>query len=140
MASSEDKKQDTLSLFEIKQMIEKGSTVITPHQGEGGVGRIYTELDSLNKKFEELRDIVIGVKKEGESPKKKNTKKRVIALLQANKRLNPADLGKQLGLSRVRANEYLKELENESIVKSITIKRKKFYMLQSDVVGKSYSN
>ncbi|GEM_PF-2282873 len=137
----EGDKKDISKLFEIKHIIEKGSTSVACGEGEGSINRIYSELDSLNKKFEELRDVVIGLKKHGSSistPRKNMVKREIIALLQKHKRLNSSQLGKIIGLSRVRANEYLKELEDESIAKGITIKKKKFYMLENDLIGKVY--
>jgi hypothetical protein len=126
---------DVNTMFDVKHLIEKSSNMINP-ESESDVKRIHSELDDLNKKFEELRDVVVGVKKEGESDRKKKVKREIVRLLQEKKRLNPTQLGKLLGLSRVRSNEYLREMEDDKIVKGLIIKKRKFYMLESGVTGK----
>ena len=125
---------DVQMLFDIKHIIEKSRTVIHPSE-ESHISKIYSELDNLNKKFEDLKNLVIiGVKNRRESPKKNRIKKQIIFLLQKHKRLNSQQLGELLKLSRVRANEYLKEMENEKITKGVIIKRKKYYMLEDDLM------
>ena len=104
--------------------------MLTP-ESESDVKKIHSELDELNKRFEELRDVVVGVKKEGESSRKKKVKQEIVRLLQENKKLNPSQLGKLLGLSRVRANEYLREMEDDKILRGILVKKRKFYMLET---------
>ena len=135
----EEEKKDVSSLFEIKHLIEKGSTTVLAKEGEGGVGKIYSELENLNKRFEELRDIVVGLNKKTNTPKKKKVKMRIIMILEEKKKMNSAQLGRELKLSRVRANEYLREMEEEGLVRGIKIKRKRFYLLDSSIIGKSYS-
>jgi len=132
------REDDVSAMFDLRHMIEKSSNVISADSEQGGVKKIHTELETLNRRVEELRDIVVGVKKEGESDRKKKVKTEIVRLLQENKKLNPTQLGRLLGLSRVRSNEYLREMEDEKILKGIVVKKKKFYMLESDVVGKSY--
>ena len=130
----EKKGEDLQMLFDIKHMIEKSRTVIKPGD-ESHISKIYSELDNLNKKFEDLKGLVImGVKNRRSSPKKERIKKQIVFLLQKHKRLNSQQLGELLKLSRVRANEYLKELERDKITKGMIIKRKKFYMLQDDLM------
>lgn len=128
------KEEDVNMMFDLKHLIEKSSNTILP-ENESDVKRIHSELDELNKRFEELKDVVVGVKKEGESTRKKKVKSEIIRLLQENKRLNPAQLGKLLGLSRVRANEYLREMEDDNILRGIVIKKRKFYLLEKSVAG-----
>lgn len=139
-AETVDRKQDLTTLFEIKHMIEKGSTSIVCGDGGGSITKIYSELGDLNQKFEELRDIVVGIKKNNNvsSPRKNTVKREIIAILQKQKRLNSTQLGKMIGLSRVRANEYLRELEDERITRGVTVRKKKFYMLENDLIGKPY--
>jgi len=129
------KEEDVNMMFDLKHLIEKSSNMISP-ESESDVKRIHSELDELNKRFEELKDVVVGVKKDGESSRKKKVKKEIVRLIQENKRLNPTQLGKLLGLSRVRANEYLREMEDDKILKGLIIKKRKFYMLEKSVAGK----
>ena len=129
-----NKEEDVNMMFDLKHLIEKSSSTILP-DNEGDVKRIHSELDALNKRFDELKDVVVGVKKEGESSRKKKVKGEIVRLLQENKKLNPTQLGKLLGLSRVRANEYLREMEDDKILRGIVIKKRKFYLLEKNVAG-----
>ena len=135
MSENEEKKSDLVRLFEIRNLIEKSTSKYGSDENVLTIGRIDNQLKDLNSKFDELRDIVITAKSRGDSPRKIKTKKDILALLKAYSRLNSEKLGKLVGLSRVRSNEYLKELENEGIVKSILVNKKKFYMLQDDLAG-----
>ncbi len=144
IGSRDDKdkrEQDVQMLFDIKHMIEKSFTVVRPGE-ESHITRIYSELDNLNKKFEDLKSIVlVGMKgRRGESPRKSRIKKQIILLLEKHKRMDSQQLGRILKLSRVRANEYLKELENEKIARGIVIKRRKFYMLADDLMKRTQAN
>ncbi|MBI4175598.1 MAG: winged helix-turn-helix domain-containing protein [Candidatus Aenigmarchaeota archaeon] len=135
---STNRKSDLLMLFEIKKLIEKGSVISKYQSSSEKITQIHSEIKDLTAKFEELKDVVIRVKNKGDSQKKLKTKKEVISMLQKHKRLNPSQLAKIIGLSRVRANEYLRELEDEKIVKGIVINRKKFYMLEDDIKESGY--
>jgi hypothetical protein len=128
------KEEDVNTMFELKHLIEKSSNTILP-ENESDVKRIHSELDELNKRFEELKDVVVGVKKEGESSRKKKVKREIVRLLQEKKRLNPTQMGKLLGLSRVRSNEYLREMEDDKILKGIIVKKRKFYMLEKGLTS-----
>lgn len=134
MGKSSDDKSDLIMLFEIRNLIEKSSAKFGVDTGGLTISRIDDQLKDLNAKFDELRDIVITAKSRGDSPRKIKTKKDTIAMLQKYGRLNSERLGKLIGLSRIRANEYLKELESEGITKSVVIGKKKFYMLHDDLV------
>jgi len=136
MRKKDDEEDDVEVMFDLKHIIEKSSNTIAFDSEDGSVKKIQSELENLNKKVEDLKDVVVGVKKDGESKRKKNVKKEIVRILQEKTRLNPAQLGKILGLSRVRSNEYLREMEDERIVKGMLIKKKKFYMLESDIAGK----
>ena len=125
-----EKQENLNTMFDLKHLIEKSTNMLTP-ESESDVKKIHSELDELNKRFEELRDVVVGVKKEGESSRKKKVKQEIVRLLQENKKLNPSQLGKLLGLSRVRANEYLREMEDDKILRGILVKKRKFYMLET---------
>jgi len=123
-----------IRLLEIRNLIEKSSSKFNIDKGDVTISRINDQLKNLNSKFDELRDLVITAKSRGDSPRKIRTKKDIIGLLKKYGRLNPEKLGKLIGLSRARSNEYLKELENEGITKGIEIGKRKFYTLQSDLL------
>lgn len=133
----ESKKSDIVSLFEIKNLIEMSSLRLQRSGSGTNIARIHEEMRSLNKKFDDLKDVVVGIKKRGESPRKIAMKKEIISLLKEHKRLNPGKLASLIGLSRVRANEYLRELEEERIAKGIIINKKRFYMLEEDLSKKA---
>lgn len=134
MSKNNENKSDLVMLFEIRNLIEKSSAKFGFDNGELTIGRIHNQISDLNSKFDELRDIVITAKSRGDSPRKIKTKKDIISMLNKYNRLNPERLGKLIGLSRVRANEYLKEMENEGITRGIEVGKKKFYMLQDDLI------
>ncbi|MBU0530618.1 MAG: hypothetical protein ABIH52_00835 [Candidatus Aenigmatarchaeota archaeon] len=132
------KKTDLVTLLEIKHAIEKSSLSLPQNRVEY-MNRIHTDIEALSEKFDELKEFVVGIKKKGESPKKIRTKREIINLLKKHKKLGPVQLAKLIDLSRVRANEYLRELELESIVKGVKVGRNRFYMLEGDI-GKSIVN
>jgi biotin operon repressor len=136
MSRTRENKSDLVMLFEIRNLIEKSSAKFGFDKGELTISRIHNQLNDLNSKFDELRDIVITAKSRGDSPRKIKTKKDIISMLNKYSRLNPEKLGNLIGLSRVRANEYLKELEGEGITKGIEVGKKKFYTLAEDLVEK----
>ena len=131
-------RNDLVTLLELKHQIEKSSLSLPQNKVEF-VSRIHTDIQDLSEKFEELKEFVIGIKKKGESPKKIKTKREIVNLLKKHKKLGPAQLAKMIELSRVRANEYLRELENENLVKGVKVGRNRFYMLQDDL-GQSILN
>jgi len=131
-------KSDLVTLLELKHQIEKSSLSLPQNRVEF-ISRIHTDIESLNDKFDELKEFVVGIKKKGESPKKIKTKREIINILKKHKKLGPAQLAKLIDLSRVRANEYLRELETENLVKGVKVGRNRYYMLEKDL-GKSIIN
>lgn len=125
-------KTHVVKLLEIRNIIEKSSAKFNFEKGDVTITRINDQLNDLSSKFDELRDLVITAKSRGDSPRKIKTKKDVITMLMKHGRLNPERLGKLIGLSRARANEYLKELEGEGITRGIEVGKKKFYTLHED--------
>ena len=130
-----DRKSDMVMLFEIKNQIERSSLKARGSYDPVSMDSIHSKIEDLNSKIEELRDVVIGVRKHGDSPRKIKLRKDILDLIQKHKKLNPAQLAQLIKLSRVRANEYLRELEAEKLVRGVVVKKKKFYMLASDIVG-----
>ena len=73
-------KSDRLMLFEIKKLIEKGAVVSKYQSTNEKVTKIHQEIMDLNTKFEDLKDIVISVKKKGDSQRKLKMKKNEIMI------------------------------------------------------------
>lgn len=69
-------------------------------------------------------------KKAPESLRTLKVKSMIKSLLEEHKKLTSSDLSKLMNLSRTRCNEYLIELERQSVVKGTTYRRKKFYELK----------
>jgi len=61
---------------------------------------------------------------------KKRTKAAVRLILKKYGKMTSDDLSKVIHLSRTRCSEYLKELQQEKIVESETVNRKKFFKLR----------
>ncbi len=68
-------------------------------------------------------------KRESEKSITPKRKKQILFLLK-NRKMVSEDVGRALGISRTRANEYLKFMEEEGILTSEKIGRKKFYMIK----------
>lgn len=127
-----NEKSDLVTLIEIKHLIEKSALSMQQDDVEK-ISRIHLDIRDLGDRFDELKEFVIGIKKKGESPKKVKTKRHILDLLKKHKKLGPTQLAKLINLSRVRANEYLVELEREKIVKGTKIGRNRYYTLNTDI-------
>jgi predicted HTH transcriptional regulator len=113
----------TEDLMRIKDMI--GHPAKRAHYQT--VDEIIVQIKELNEK---VNDIEKKLKlKKSNSPMILKRKKQIVFLLKQNKALSPAKLGELLNISRTRANEYLKEMEEEGIVKGFSNGRRKFYAL-----------
>jgi predicted transcriptional regulator len=71
-------------------------------------------------------------KKEADKSIAPKRKKQIIFLLKGRKFTSP-DVGRALGLSRSRANEYLKFMEDEGLLKGEKRGRRKFYTLKERI-------
>jgi len=69
-------------------------------------------------------------KKKNEIPLKEKTKVAIKLILKKHGKMTSNELSKILHLSRTRCSEYLKELEEEKIVKGEIVKRKKYYSIK----------
>lgn len=79
-------------------------------------------VDKLERRFKkELSDL---------NPKKE---KQILFLLK-QRAMTASDVGKKLGISRTRANQYLRHLEKEGILEGEIIGKKKYYKIK--MVGK----
>jgi biotin operon repressor len=92
-----------------------------------GVEEIVVQLKELNKRVDDVeRKLRL---KKSNSPIILKKKKQIVFLLKQNKTLSSSKLGELLNISRTRANEYLKDMEEEGIVTGISKGRNKFYKL-----------
>lgn len=89
---------------------------------------ILLQLKELDQKIEDLKETLRPRMKD--SAAKLNRKKGIISILAKKKMIDSCSLSKITGLSRTRCNEYLKELERDEIVRSITVGRRKIYKLE----------
>lgn len=85
------------------------------------------EIDELIQRIERLEKMLEEKKPEG--VRKTKVKQQIIELLKEKKKLTSSQLGKLIGLSRTRCNEYLRELTREGITEGVLIGRKKYYKL-----------
>lgn len=93
-----------------------------------GVEEIVIQLKDLNKRVDDVeRKLRL---KKSNSPIILKKKKQIVFLLKQNKTLSSSQLGELLNISRTRANEYLKDMEEEGIVVGISKGRNKFYKLE----------
>lgn len=92
-------------------------------------------VEQLNKKLDDIREILLEIKKESKPkkeevvPVKMRTKQAIKLFLKRHGKVTPSMLANVIGLSRTRCNEYLKEMEEEGIVKGEIEGKKKFYTL-----------
>jgi len=99
----------------------------------------YTKMGINEEVLKHLRELeyrieVMEMKKKFSERYITSKRRKQIALLLKNKEMTAKGVGKTLGLSRTRASEYLKLMEEEGILKSRKWGRKKFYSLKE--VGK----
>ncbi len=113
-------------LMRIKDMIgHPAKKTQYPHYHT--VDEIIVQIKELNEKVGEIEKKL--KLKRSNSPMILKRKKQIVFLLKQNKALSPKKLGELLKISRTRANEYLKEMEKDGIVKSFSNGRRKFYAL-----------
>lgn len=91
------------------------------------IEEIVVQLKELNKRIDDVeRKLRL---KKSNSPVVLKRKKQIVFLLKQNKALSPSELGELLNISRTRANEYLRDMEDEGIVVGVSKGRNKFYKL-----------
>ena len=84
-------------------------------------------LQEMNKKLDMVVD---GINQRYKiSPIEKRRKEEILSILKEKKSLSIYNLSGILGLSRTRCNELLKSLENEGIVESMRVGKKKIYRI-----------
>ena len=70
MESVINKKSNLVTLLEIKNLIEMSSFRMQNYDDGSSMTKLHTGMEDLNKKFDDLKDVVIGIKKRGDSPRK----------------------------------------------------------------------
>ncbi|MCK4635208.1 MAG: winged helix-turn-helix transcriptional regulator [Candidatus Aenigmarchaeota archaeon] len=108
-------------LLKIKDMIGRPRKIKIRDSRE----EVLIQLKELGYKIEVMEKN----KKETDKSIAPKRKKQIIFLLKDRKLISP-DVGRALGISRSRANEYLKFMEDEGILRSEKRGRKKFYTLK----------
>lgn len=123
-------------LFEIKNTVDNAQRAEVAQRAAGAdaMQQLLAEVRALHLKVDELQQRIATTETESESPRKAKMRQEILQALQKQRRLNPSQVGMHVGLSRVRANEYLRELEAEHLVKGVVVNRRKFYMLESDLL------
>ena len=100
--------------------------------GRAGQPRVRNVKDEVVTQLKELGYRIEKIEKNSkklESSVNLKRKKQMIFLLK-EKPMSAADVGKALKLSRNRANEYLKAMEKEGIIKGSIRERKKYYSVR----------
>jgi Fic family protein len=91
-------------------------------------------MEELNKKFDELKEILAPKFKSSVVEQKKEEE--ILTLLNKHKTLTSSQLSGLIGLSRTRCNEYLKKLERKGITESLTIGRRKVYRIKDEILNR----
>jgi biotin operon repressor len=107
------------SLTNFNTSSEHGTDKDKPQQIE--IEEVMRRLENLERQME--------ITQERDTARQIRVKEKIISLLQERKRLSSAELGKLLGLSRTRSNEYLRQLTKEGVTEGIIVGRQKHYKL-----------
>jgi len=93
------------------------------------VNKIISEVKNLNSNRPMIKIVDNGL--DGNKPTivEKRKIEKIISLLESSGKLSPLQLAHLLGLSRTRANEYLKQMENLGLVEGSLIGKEKYYRL-----------
>lgn len=127
MILSSDEAEEKVSvrkdLLKIKDIIGRAGKKGQPQ----GVEQIVLQLRDLNQRVDDVEKKL--KMKKSNSPVILKKKKQIVFLLKQNGKMGSTKLGKLMDLSRTRANEYLKEMEEEGIVEAVKEGRRKLYKL-----------
>lgn len=108
-------------LLKVKDMIGRPSRIKVRDSRE----EVLTQLKEMGYRI----DVMERGKKEGEMSIAPKRKKQILFILKDRKMTSP-EVGKALGLSRSRSNEYLKFMEEEGLLVGEKKGRKKLYALK----------
>ena len=108
-------------LLKVKDLVGRSGQIRLRNAGD----EVLTQLKELGYRVDKLEK---NPKKMGSSVNLKR-KKQILFLLK-EKTMTSADIGKVLKLSRNRANEYLKAMEKEGIIKGLIRERKRYYSVK----------
>jgi len=116
-----------------KEVEVKMNEALATEKSVRGVEGNIVDVDELIKRIERIESTIdksifmFGIKRDG--ARKRRVKDQIISLLKQHKKLTSSQLGKLIGLSRTRCNEYFRELADERLVEGVIINRKKYYRL-----------
>ena len=100
--------------------------------GNDIVDRIISEIKNLNTEIKPVKEEVESVVSENDEKltivEKKKIEK-ITTFLQSNGKLSSLQLAHLMDMSRTRANEYLKQMENMGLVEGVLIGKEKYYQL-----------
>ncbi len=122
-----------------KAPIGSGSADEVIYALESKMDDILIRLRELEKKIEMIKrerieEIIeeekCAVEEKPESVRTIKVKNMIKSLLEQHGKLTAEELGKLINLSRTRCSEYLKDMERKGILKSSTVRRKRFYELK----------
>ncbi|MFC2143027.1 hypothetical protein ACFLQN_01365 [Candidatus Aenigmatarchaeota archaeon] len=112
-------------LLKIREEIE--SRKVKPIENEEDLS---AKIVKLSKKIDTLHEMIKGNKVNknvDQSPVKTRKRNQVMELVEKNIKLSSYDLSFLMNISRTRANEYLKELERDGLLKNELIDKKMYY-------------
>lgn len=113
-------------LLKIREEIN-GSDITIAKQDD-----ISEKIAVLNRKIDALQNMLNERrinKNADESPVKTRKRGEIIEIIKERKKINSYELALIMKISRTRANEYLKELERDSLLKSELADKKMYYKL-----------
>ena len=118
-----DKVKIREDILRIKSLISEPRNLRVQNQGD----EFLTQLQELGYRLEELEKRL----EESRSDTYVKRQKQIVSVLKSGRK-TATEAGKALGISRTRASEYLKSLENDKLVLSERVGRKKYYFLRGD--------
>jgi len=86
--------------------------------------------DDIILQLKELGHRIEKIEKKFKKKSISTKRKKQIIFLLTNKEMTAAEVGKAIGISRSRANEYLKAMEDDGILEGISKGKKRYYKVK----------
>lgn len=112
-----------------EKVLTESKFVQEVQSSEDIVKKIISEIKSLNSNKPVIKIIENGLNGDKPTIVEKRKIEKIVNILETNGKLSSLQLAHLLGLSRTRANEYLKQMENLGLVEGILIGKEKYYQL-----------